>query len=195
MKSSRTPLSEKRKATQLNALAAPILETIALQYVSNKVLLIHPSSHYGKLLVAGLLNAPPCDLFYHAMGVEDVNLAQFLIGFSNSLSDQAAAFGSDTLGAINQKIVDAKLLAQIFGRDLNRLNADHYLLVLDDYDRADSVVEIQIFMEALLDFLPAQCHLLFSSRTLPRLPWVGLVARRQAVVLRDARVMPVGFYA
>src|SRR5690606_39999125 len=61
-------------------------------------------------------------------------------------------------------------------------------------DRADAVQEIQAFVEVLLDKLPKQCHLLINSRTLPRLPWVALVAKHEAVVLRDSKLLTSGFY-
>lgn len=178
----------------LKALAAPSMDTVLSQYRLNKILLIHPSSRYGKLLIAALIDEPPCALFCHEMGLEDVSLDQFLIGFSNSLAIQSAAFRCEVVEALCQGVSDHRRLAGIFAGDLARLSTDHYLLLLDDYDRADTVVDIQTFMEALLDFLPTQCHLLIGSRTLPRLPWVSLIARRQAVVLRDAAVMPMGFY-
>jgi hypothetical protein len=47
----------------------------------------------------------------------------------------------------------------------------------------------------LLDRLPVQCHLLINSRTLPRLPWVALVAKHEAVVLKDSRLLTSGFYS
>jgi len=195
MKSGRTRPSGKQTTSSVKILAAPAVDTVLSQYTSNKVLLIHPSSHYGKLLIAALIDASPCELFCYGMGIEDVSLDQFLIGISNSLAVQSSNFRCEIIEALNQKIADPGALAEVFARDLTWLSSDHYLLILDEYDRADTVVDIQTFMEALLDFLPVQCHLVIGSRTLPRLPWVGLVARRQAVVLRDAAVMPIGFYA
>ena len=195
MKSGRARPSGKQKTSLLKSLAAPAVDTVLSQYTTNKVLLIHPSSRYGKLLIAALIDASPCELFCYGMGVEDVSLDQFLIGISNSLAVQSSNCRCEIIGALNQKVTDPGALAEVLARDLARLSSDHYLLVLDEYDRADTVVDIQTFMEALLDLLPAQCHLVIGSRTLPRLPWVGLVARRQAVVLRDAAVMPIGFYS
>ncbi|HEC22728.1 MAG TPA: hypothetical protein ENI95_07410, partial [Chloroflexi bacterium] len=79
-------------------------------------------------------------------------------------------------------------------RDLADLHSEDYLLILGEYDRADDVQDIQAFIEYLLDYLPPQCHLLISSRTMPRLPWVALVAKRQAVVLKDSQMLTGSFY-
>lgn len=178
----------------LKDLAAPSMETLKAHYAANKLLLIHPSSRYRTLLIAALIDSPPCPLFYIGLGVEDVDLAQFLAGMSRALADQSPTFGRHINQARNQTPDDIDQLAQALAADLAELEQSDYLLILDEYDRGDQVPDIQTFIERLLNYLPPQCHLVINSRTLPRLPWVALVARHQAVVLRDARMLTSGFY-
>jgi DNA-binding SARP family transcriptional activator len=179
----------------LKDLVAPSIETLTAHYMANKLLLIHPSSRHRTLLIAALIDSPPCPLYYYGMGVEDVDLVQFLVGLSHSLADQSPTFGRHINQARNQTPDDLEQLAEALANDLNELEDADYLLILDEYDRADGVPDIQVFVEHLLSYLPPQCHLLISSRTLPRLPWVALVAKHQAVVLRDARMLTSGFYS
>jgi DNA-binding SARP family transcriptional activator len=179
----------------LKDLVIPSLETLASHYAENKLLLIHPSSRYRTLLIAALIDSPPCPLYYYGMGVEDMDLIQFLNGFAHSMADQNPTFGRYINQARNQTPDDLNQLAEALAGDLNELSDEDYLLILDEYDRADSISDIQIFIEYLLSYLPPQCHLLINSRTLPRLPWVALVAKHEAVVLRDARMLTSGFYS
>jgi DNA-binding SARP family transcriptional activator len=179
----------------LKEIVAPSIETLTSYYASNKLLLIHPSSRYHTLLIAALIDDPPCPLFYYGLGIEDVSLLQFVSGLARALGDQAAIFGTYINEDLSQGNSDPQHLAEMFGRDLDQLSKEDYLLILDEYDRADEIADIQSFLENLLEYLPPQCHLLINSRTLPRLPWVGLVAKKQAVVLRDARMLPSGFYS
>lgn len=179
----------------LQELVAPSIETIAQHFRSNKLLLIHPSSRYRTLLIAALLQDPPAPLYYYSMQTGDVNLPQFLSGLIHDLADQNPTFGRHLNAVRNEAPDDLPRLADALAQDLAELSDEDYLLILDEYDRADTVSEIQSFFELLLEALPEQTHLLINSRTLPRLPWVSLVARHQAVVLRDARLLTHGFYS
>jgi DNA-binding SARP family transcriptional activator len=179
----------------LKALVAPSIETVAAHYATNKLLLIHPSSRYRTLLIAALIEDPPAPLYYYSMGIGDVSLTQFLTTLSHDLADQYPTFGKYLNQTRNESPDDLDQLAEALARELDDLNHDDYILILDEYDRADAVPEIQTFVEILLDRLPVQCHLLINSRTLPRLPWVALVAKHEAVVLKDSRLLTSGFYS
>ncbi len=179
----------------LRELVIPSLEALAAHYVQNRLLLIHPSSRYRTLLIAALIDSPPCPLYYYGLGVQDIGLDQFLTSLAHDLADQSPTFGRHLNEIRNQTPDDFEQLASALAADLDELNTEDYLLILDEYDRADQAPDIQTFVEYLLNFLPVQCHLLINSRTLPRLPWVALVAKHQAVVLKDARMLTSGFYS
>jgi DNA-binding SARP family transcriptional activator len=179
----------------LKDLVSPSIQALVKHYVANRLLLIHPSSRYRTLLIAALIDDPPCPLFYYSLSVQDVTLDQFLTGLAHDLADQHPTFGRYINEARNQRPDDFAHLGAALANDLAELGDQDYILIIDEYDRADDVQEIQSFVEYLLDYLPEQCHLLINSRSLPRLPWVALVAKRQAVVLRDARMLTSGFYS
>ncbi|MBN1120144.1 MAG: hypothetical protein JXJ17_03635 [Anaerolineae bacterium] len=179
----------------LKELVYPSIETLAAHYTSNKLLLIHPSSRYRTLLIAALLDSPPCPLFYYSLGVTDVSLAQLLTGLAHDLADQSPTFGRRLNQVRSNYPDDFDQLAAALAEDLAELSEGDYLLILDEYDRADNIPEIQTFVEYLLDYLPDNCHLLINSRSLPRLPWVALVAKHQAVVLKDSQLLTSGFYS
>lgn len=173
----------------------PSLEALKNQYLQNKLLLIHPSSRYRTLLIAGLIQDPPCSVFYFGLSTNDTSLGQFLSSLTHNLADQSPTFGKYLNEARKEQPDDYEALAEAAAADLSDLEASDYILILDEYDRADSVPEIQTFIEHLLNVLPEQCHLLINSRSLPRLPWVALVAKHEAVVLKDSRLLTSGFYS
>ena len=179
----------------LKELVYPSIETLAAHYTSNKLLLIHPSSRYRTLFIAALLDSPPCPLYYYSLGVTDVSLAQLLTGLVHDLADQSPTFGRRLNQVRSNDPDDYEQLATALAEDLAELIEGDFLLILDEYDRADNIPEIQTFVEYLLDYLPDNCHLLINSRSLPRLPWVALVAKHQAVVLKDAQLLTSGFYS
>jgi DNA-binding SARP family transcriptional activator len=179
----------------LKELVYPSIETLAAHYTSNKLLLIHPSSRYRTLLIAALLDSSPCPLYYYSLGVTDVSLAQLLTGLVHDLADQSPTFGRRLNQVRSNYPDDFDQLATALAEDLAELNEGDYLLILDEYDRADNIPEIQTFVEYLLAYLPDNCHLLINSRSLPRLPWVALVAKHQAVVLKDSQLLTSGFYS
>ncbi len=68
------------------------------------------------------------------------------------------------------------------------------MLILDEYDRTDGADDIQAFVEQVVLRAPAHCRLVINSRTLPRLPWVSLIAQRKAVILKDDVQIANDFY-
>lgn len=185
-------------------LIAPTVAALTAHYATNKLLLLHPNSRNRNLIIASLIYEPPCPVYYYGLRNEDTSLPQLLAGLSRDLSDQTAMFGKHINEAINPASgvnrsgdydYDYDMLAKALSRDLSELDKKDYLLILDEYDRADEVAEVQTFVEHVLEHLPDQCHLLINSRTLPHLPWMALIAKRQAVVLRDAQMLASGFYS
>ena len=85
-------------------------------------------------------------------------------------------------------------LLETFALDLSEMSEEPFLLILDEYDRSDSADDVQMFIERLVDIMPEHCRLVLNSRTLPRLPWVSLIAQKHAVLLQDDRLISQDFY-
>ena len=179
----------------LKELVAPPIKTLTDHYQTYKLLLIHPSSRYRTLLIAALTSDPPCPLYYYGLSAGDVGLEHFLTSLAHDLADQSPTFGRHINHTRHQTTEDFEQLAEALAGDLNELCDEDYLLIIDEYDYADIVPGIQSFIECLLNHLPPHCHLLINSRTLPRLPWMALAAKHQAVILRDAQMLTSGSYS
>lgn len=161
-----------------------------------RVVLLHPAGRYRSVLVAQLMNDPNTQTFYYAMGPDDVNIRSFLLGITHDLANQHPTFGRH-LNQIHFETaegLDFHHLLEAFVADLAELSDEPFVLILDEYDRTESADDIQAFVQKVVLHLPKHCQLLINSRTLPRLPWVSLIAQRKAVILKDDAVISRDFY-
>jgi DNA-binding SARP family transcriptional activator len=178
----------------LNAIVTDIYQSFQEHAGDARVVLLHSSGRYRTALVSRLLSDPDLRVFYYAMGSDDVDIKAFLSGFTHDLAEQAPTFGANTNMVGMDHLADLTPLLNAFAEDLDQLSAEPYLLLLDEFDRATVGDDLQTFLEALIDLLPPQCRLVISSRSLPRLPWMALIAQRKAIMLRDTELIAGDFY-
>jgi len=179
---------------QLHDLINQSFQMFQEQAPNARIILLHPRSRYRSVLIAKLINASDMDVFYYAMGPDDINVQSFLNGITHDLANQHPMFGRHTNILPQNAFENFDLLLQTFARDLAEISNQPYLLILDEYDRSDSADDVQMFVEKLAAYLPDNCRLVINSRTLPRLPWVSLIAQRQAVLLEDDQLIRHDFY-
>lgn len=178
---------------ELNALIGTSYQAFEDRSPGARVVLLHPDSRYRSMLVAQLMNDSAVKVFYYAMGPDDVNVHSFLSGITHDLANQHPTFGR-YLNQVFETQGDMSKLLEAFVMDLNGLSDEPFLLILDEYDRTDSADDLQAFVEQTILHLPAQCKLVINSRTLPRLPWVSLIAQKKAVILKDEELVSSNFY-
>jgi DNA-binding SARP family transcriptional activator len=159
-----------------------------------RVILLHPRSRYRSILVARLINDPGLNAFYYALGPDDINLTSFLSGLTHDLANQHPTFGRHINILPPNGKQDVDVLLETFARDLSEMSDEHFLLILDEYDRSDSADDVQMFIDRLIGLLPENCRLVLNSRTLPRLPWVSLIAQKRAALLQDEKLIDKNFY-
>lgn len=159
-----------------------------------RAVLLHPQSRYRSVLVAQLMNDPDTRVFYYAMGPDDVNVRSFLSGITHDLANQHPTFGRHLNQIHFESQNDDNALLEAFVADVGELSDEPFLLILDEYDRTDSADDLQAFTEQMILHLPPHSQLVINSRTLPRLPWVSLIAQRKAVILLDDQVVASDFY-
>jgi DNA-binding SARP family transcriptional activator len=156
--------------------------------------LLHPRSRYRAILIARLINDPEVKTYYYAMGPDDVNIPSFLAGLTHDMADQYPLFGRNLNNLRYETLNDMQVLIDTLVSDLDELSKEPFVLVFDEYDRADAADDLQTFIEELIPALPEQCRVVINSRSLPRLPWVSLIAQKQATVLEDDRLVAGDFY-
>lgn len=179
---------------ELNSLIGASYQAFKDRARDARVVLLHPASHYRSVLVAQLMNDPETQVFYYAMGPNDENIHSFLSGITHDLANQHPTFGRYLNQIHFESETNLEVLRDAFVADLNDLSDEPFLLILDEYDRTDGADDLQEFVGLVILKLPARCQLLINSRTLPRLPWVSLIAQKKAIILQDDRQIASNFY-
>lgn len=169
------------------------------QAPNTKVLLLHPNSRYRTLLIAMMINDDSIPTYYYSLGPDDVNLRSFLERMSHEIANQHPTFGRH-LNQLDPTIFDdiednVDEVVEKFVQELEEISDSPYFFVLDEYDRSDSADDIHRFVEKLADVMPENCRMILNSRSLPRLPWVSMVAKKQAALLQDDQLVENNFYS
>jgi DNA-binding SARP family transcriptional activator len=178
----------------LNSIVDNIYQAFKARAADARVILLHAKGRYRTALLSRMLSSREIPIYYYAMGTDDVDIESFLAGFTHDLADQISTFGAHVNQVGFRHPLDLPALLNAFVRDLNELSDEPYILLLDEFDRAEIADDLQQFLEQLIDMLPPQCKLVISSRNLPRLPWMSLIAQKKAVMLKDAELISSDFY-
>lgn len=168
------------------------------QAPNTRVLLLHPHSRYRTLLIAMMINDPDIKTYYYALGPDDVNLRNFIERLTHETANQHTTFGRH-LNQLDPSVYDdaeenVDEIVEKFVQELEEISDEPYFFILDEYDRSDAADDIHRFVEKLADKMPPVCRMILNSRTLPRLPWVSMVAKRQAALLQDDQLVENNFY-
>jgi two-component SAPR family response regulator len=184
---------------QMQQIVNQSYDTLLAQANRTRVLLLHPKSKYRSLLLAKLLNDDRITTIYYAMGADDNSLKTFIDNLTHDVPNQHATFGRhlNMVAAAAYENLEDNLdtILQAFVREVQELGANKPLLfVIDEYDRSDEADDVHQFIEALAEVLPAHVHLVLNGRSLPRLPWVAMIAKRQALLVQDDQLITRNFY-
>ena len=171
-----------------------------LRYSSQaKIILLHPASRYRSVVLARLLGDSQVVTFYYALDIDDINLRNFLIGIMASLSRQHATFGRK-LNVLQENVLldpnrHMDSILRTFISELSELTDGEFCLVLDEFDRADPADDVQRFVERLSHIAPDRCKIVLNGRSLPRMPWLSMIAKRHAMILRDSHIVREDIYS
>lgn len=184
--------------TKLNNVVADAYQNLLKQIASSQVLLLHPDSRYRSVMVAKLINDSSLVTYYYAIEPDNTSLRSLLESMIRQFSSQNPLFGRH-LNLLNPKVLDGigedftKLLSTL-AQEISELSVDPFILVLDEYDRSDASDDVHMLVEHLVNYLPKHCHLVINSRTMPRLPWLAMIAKHQSVILLDDMAVERDFY-
>ncbi len=179
----------------LQELVAEVYRNFQQYSQGYQVVLLHPESRLRSMLVAHLLNETPKPIYYYAIGADDVSLVSFIDGIVHDLASQHLTFGRNVYQTHwrDYANLDLESVAKAFAADLDEISSEPFMLIVDDFDASDEADLIQVFWERVIRYMPPQCQLVINGRTMPRLPWVSLIARHQAIILKDNEVVTENF--
>ncbi|MCC6613573.1 MAG: bacterial transcriptional activator domain-containing protein [Anaerolineae bacterium] len=113
---------------------------------------------------------------------------------THDIADQSRLFGRH-LNVLNaREQADTGMLISALVREFDDIQDKPVLLILDEYDRSDEADDVQVFVEALSNQLPDHSRIVINSRTMPRLPWVSMIAQQRAMLLQDDSIIRQDFY-
>lgn len=164
---------------------------------TTRAIILSPDSKHGDALIARLLNHPKYTALYYALSSEDSELSIFIDNMTRAFMDRDECFGRYTSLAhlqwrnSKQAFRDAALEGLIY--DLSMTEGQSVLLIMDDFDHAEQVDDIQRFLEDLAARLPDNCLLVINGRTQPRFPWISLIAQSRALIFDDGEVVTQTF--
>ncbi len=182
----------------LKTLSSAAYETCHRFAQDAKIILLHPSSRYRSVIVARLLADPQYATLYYALDHDDASLPNFLRGLMNGLALQHPTLGRrlsllpETVFKRPDKRMDAVL--RVLLDELGELTDGEFFLVLDEFDRAEMADDVLRFVERLSQLAPQRMKIVLNGRLLPRLPWLSMIARRHAVILRDSQILRQDIY-
>ncbi|MCS6870293.1 MAG: BTAD domain-containing putative transcriptional regulator [Anaerolineae bacterium] len=159
-----------------------------------RVILLHHSSRYRAVLLSHLLSDERRNIFYYALNSEDTDIRSFLSGFIHEVAERVPSFGANVNHVGFEEPVNLDALLEALAEDLNLLTDEPFMILLDEFDRADINDELQQLLERLVDYMPERCKLVLNGRNLPRFPWLAMIARGKAIMLRDAELITSDFY-
>ena len=176
----------------------PAIEKLNNLSSQSKLILLHPASRYRSLIVAGVLSDAKTRAFYYALDVDDINLYNFLTGLMNSLSKQRPTFGRH-LNLLPQNVLDEPykhldLVLDTFLKELAEIEDGEFYIIFDEFDRADPADDVHRFVERLSHLMPDRCTIVLNGRSLPRLPWLSMIAKRHGLILRDDELVTKSIY-
>jgi LuxR family transcriptional regulator, maltose regulon positive regulatory protein len=146
-----------------------------------KLTLIAAPAGFGKTtLVSQWLAGCQRPVAWLSLDLQDNDPKRFLTYFITALQGIEPNFGEDLLSAVGASPLEPILTALV-----NSISAipNNFILVLDDYHLMDAQAVHQI-MVFILEYLPAQMHLVITTREDPNLGLARLRARQQLSELR-----------
>jgi LuxR family maltose regulon positive regulatory protein len=157
------------------------------QGLDRKLTIISAPAGYGKTSVlADFAQHCPIPVCWYTADERDRDLGTFIEYLVGAIKEQFPDFGTRTRSVLASQSVDLfQDPARIAGELVNEILEINtpFVIVADNYEAVDGAFGVRTFIHRLLQVLPANCHLMLSSRVLPDVPVTRLVAKRQLVGL------------
>ncbi len=166
------------------------------QQVDKRLIILSAAAGYGKttLLVdfAHEVDLPVC---WYSLDASDADPRTFFEYLLLSLRQRFPDFGRQTESLLKSVEDVGREVNSVVASLVNEIQSDipdYFLLILDDFHWADDSEAVNAALDLLIYYLPDNCHLLLSTRTLPQLTFSRLAAQRQVAGLgtTDLRFTP-----
>lgn len=156
--------------------------------IDRKLTLVRAPAGYGKTsLLVDLAHETDLAVCWYALEPQSSDLGVFLTHLIATMARRFPSFGRRSARALQDMGGEVHVQLRVFVATLvdEVLNTipEYFFLILDDYHHLDESSNVHEFIRLLIDFMPEQCHMILSSRTVPPLPLIRLVARQQMAAI------------
>jgi LuxR family maltose regulon positive regulatory protein len=161
------------------------------EHIDRKLILVSASAGYGKTsLLVDFAHDADLPVCWYSVDEADRDPRVFLEYLMASIRQQFPDFGprtESTLSTMAKANGRFKTLISALVNDIYDVS-DYFAVIIDDYHFVDESQEVNTLVDELLRYLPGNCHLIISSRTLPPLTFSRLIARQESVGLGTAEL-------
>jgi LuxR family maltose regulon positive regulatory protein len=156
--------------------------------IDRKLTLVRAPAGYGKTsLLVDLAHETDLAVCWYALEPQSSDLGVFLTHLIATMARRFPSFGGRSARALQdmggQVHVQLRIFVATFVDEILNTIPEYFFLILDDYHNLDESSNVHEFIRLLIDFMPEQCHMIISSRTVPPLPLIRLVARQQMAAI------------
>ena len=157
------------------------LDSFRQRSAGKKIVLIYPWTNYRNLFLTYFLSNAQEGLLYYRVSDNQVALNDWLTGLLTEFQSVLSGFGKN----LQQALADGKpaRIGEALATDLKASSKDPLILFIDELDRVAMDADFNQFIRALVEALPKNVQIAFSSRLLTYQPWYDMVARGDAIVL------------
>lgn len=162
LKTKLTPLQTRRPL-----LRRPSLSKLLKEVLTYPLTLVQASPGYGKSsALASFLCSESYDYGWYSAGTNESKLETFAAYLIHAVRTFQPGFGEQLLELLSQDDQDPYAMCEAFINELVVIDKD-FVLVIDDYHQVGGCLEIDQFMQYLLQYMPVHAHLLISTRKRP----------------------------
>lgn len=161
------------------------------EHIDRKLVLVSASAGYGKTsLLVDFAHDTDLPICWYSVDKADHDPRVFLEYLIASIRQQFPDFGPRTESALTTMAKTNGQLKTLISTLVNDIHdvPDYFAVIIDDYHFVDESQEVNPLVDDLLRYLPENCHLVISSRTLPHLTFSRLIAHQESAGLGTAEL-------
>lgn len=157
------------------------LDSFREKSAGKKLVLLYPWSNYRQLFLTHFLASEGEGLLYYCIPHGTQNLLNWMHDLNQQLGEILDGFGKN----LSKLKADdsAQEIAKAFTKDLGKIKSERVVLFIDELDHLKFDHTFNTFIQAVVELLPANVQLAFSSRLLNHQPWYNFIVSGDAVVL------------